>query len=262
MKNRLFVFKLFCLLSISILLFSCVPLKKIRYFQDKEGVAPVSEFQIPQPEYVLQPGDNLYIRILSLDQKSNEDFSNITGSSSTSGNYVTEQTLYLTSYMVNDSGYIVFPLLGSIRASGLTLSELERSISNSTGAMIKEASIIVKLVLFNVSVIGEVGAPGRYPIYNNKANIFEVLAMARDLTTFANRNKVQIIRNEGGKNTIITLDLTSKDILKSPYFYLEPNDIIYAEPLSHKSFSFETFPYSLIVSTLTTLIVIATYFKK
>lgn len=262
MKNLPIASKLLCVLCFSLLLFSCVPLKKVKYLQDAEGVAPVSEFQILKPEHKLQPGDNLFIRILSLDQKSNEVFSNITGAVASGGYYTSDQSLYLSSFMVNDSGYITFPLLGNFRASGHTVFELEQNLNKAIGAMIKEANVIVKLVLFNISVIGEVGAPGRYPIYTNRVNIFEVLAMARDLTTFANKKKVQIIRNKGDKNTIIALDLTSKDILKSPYFYLEPNDIIYVEPSTNKSFAFETFPYSLIISTLTTVIVIATYFKK
>ena len=85
--------------------------------------------------------------------------------------------------------------------------------------------------------------------------------MANDLTSFANRNAVKIIRTEGEKNTVVTIDLTSKDILSSPYYYLQPNDVIYVEPLKNKTYVFEAFPYALLLSTITTTLVIAQFFK-
>jgi polysaccharide biosynthesis/export protein len=263
MKNKLLVLKLFLLAFIGLAVVSCVPLAKTKYLQDKEGVAPVTEFQNIKPDYKIKPGDYLYIRILTLDQKSNEVFSSIAGSAA--GNSymnITDQNLYLTSYYVNDSGYISFPLLGKIGASGKTITEMEESMNKSVSEILREASVVVKLVMYNVSILGEVKNPGKYPIYNNRVNIFEALAMANDLTTFANRNKVQIIRNQGNKNNIVTVDLQDKSILTSPYYYLQPNDIIYIEPLKNKSFAFETFPYALILGSISTLLIIVTYFKK
>jgi len=261
MKNKLVAFKLFCLSIIGLAVISCVPQSKLKYLQDKEGVAPVYDFQNLKPDYKLKAGDYLYIRILTLDQKSNEIFANITGSSASAYMNLTDQNLYISSYLVNDSGYITFPLLGKLYANGKTVSEMEVSLNKATSEIIKEASVVVKLVLYNISVLGEVQSPGKYTVYNNRINIFEALALARDLTTFANRSKVQIIRSDGNKNTIITLDLLSKDILSSPGYYLQPNDIIYIEPLKNKSYAFESFPYALIFSTITTALLIAQYFK-
>ncbi len=254
--------RLICLSIISLAVISCVPLSKVKYLQDKEGVAPVHEFQTIKTEYKVKPGDYLYIRILTLDPKSNEIFSNITGGGGTNG-YVsqTDQNLYISSYMVNDSGFISFPLLGKINANGQTVTQLELSLNKAASEIIKESSVVVKLVLFNISILGEVKNPGKYPIYNNRVNIFEALAMANDLTSFANRSKIQIIRTEGSKNSIVTLDLLSKDILSSPYYYLQPNDIIYIEPLKNKTFAFEAFPYALIFSTITTALLIAQFLK-
>jgi polysaccharide export outer membrane protein len=138
---------------------------------------------------------------------------------------------------------------------------MEESLNKAASEIIKESSVVVKLVLYNISVLGEVQAPGKYTIYNNRINIFEALALARDLTSFANRSKVQIIRTEGNKNSIVTLDLLSKDILSSKYYYLQPNDIIYVEPLKNKTYAFESFPYALIFSTITTALLIAQFFK-
>jgi polysaccharide export outer membrane protein len=262
MKNKLRALTLFFLATISLAIFSCVPLSKTKYLQDQEGVTPVTEFQNIKPDYKIKPGDYLYIRILTLDQKSNEVFASIAGSAA--GNSymnITDQNLYLTSYHVTDSGYINFPLLGKIDASGKTISEMENSMNLSVSEILREASVVVKLVMYNVSILGEVKNPGKYAIYNNRVNVFEAIAMANDLTTFANRSKVQIIRNQGDKNSIVTINLQDKSILSSPYYYLQPNDIIYIEPLKNKSFAFETFPYALLLGSISTILIIATFFK-
>lgn len=262
MKTKKVTFKLLYLLIIGLAVMSCVPQAKMKYLQDKQGVSPVSEFQNVKPDYKVRPGDYLYIRILTLDPRSNEIFSNITGSGGSSGymNYA-DQSLYLTSYMVNDSGFIKFPLLGEIYANGQTVTQIELNLNKAVSEIIKESSVVVKLVLFNISVLGEVKNPGKYPIYNNRVNIFEALAMANDLTSFANRSKVQLIRNEGNKNTVVSIDLLDKDILASPYYYLQPNDILYAEPLRNKTYAFESFPYALIFSTITTALLIVQFFR-
>lgn len=262
MKKKLLAFRLFCLSLICLAVISCVPLSQTRYLQDKEGETPVYEFQNVKADYLVKPGDYLYIRILTLDQKSNEIFATITGSGS-SNSYVnySDQNLYLTSYAVNDSGYFKFPLLGEVYAKGQTVNQIEATLNKSVSEFIKESSVVVKLVLYNFSVLGEVKAPGKYTVYNNRVNIFEAIAMAKDLTTYANRNKVQVIRTIGDKNSIVTLDLLSKDILASPYYYLQPNDIVYVEPLKNKTFAFETFPYALVLASLSTVFIIATYFK-
>lgn len=262
-KTKQIAFKLLYLLIVSLAVMSCVPLAKTKYLQDKEGVAPVTEFQNIKPNYKIKPGDYLYIRILTLDEKSNEIFASISGSASGNSNMnTTDQNLYLTSYYVNDSGYISFPLLGKIEASGKTIPEMEETMNKLVSEILREASVVVKLVMYNVSILGEVKNPGKYAIYNNRVNIFEALAMGGDLTTFANRNKVQIIRNQGNKNNIVTVDLQDKSILTSPYYYLQPNDIVYIEPLKNKSYAFETFPYALILGSISTLLIIATYFKR
>jgi len=262
MKKKSIAIKLLCLSILSLVVFSCIPLSKVKYLQDKEGVVPVNTFQNIRSDYRVKPGDFLYIRLMTLDEKSNEIFASITGSTNQNGMVaVSEQSLYISSYLVNDSGYVVFPLLGNIPAAGHTVTEIEASLNKAASDIIKESSVVVKLVLYNISILGEVRNPGKFPIYNNHVNIFEALSMANDMTSFANRNNVKIIRSDGNKNTVVTLDLTSKDILSSPYFYLQPNDIVYVEPLKNKTYVFEAFPYALILSTITTTLVIAQFFK-
>jgi polysaccharide export outer membrane protein len=245
---------------LSLALFSCVPLKKIKYLQTAEGADSVQTFRNVAPDYVLQPGDYLYIRIITLDEKSNSLFNSVSGSATMGGSY-TDQYTYLTSYMVNDTGYINFPVVGQIKAAGLTTDGMTQAIHGKLSEYIKESTVIVKLVSFKISVLGEVGNPGQLTINRDRINIFEAIAMAGDLNTFANRQKVQIIRQEKQGPKVVIFDLTRKSVLGSEYYYLRPNDIIYVEPLKGKQFAFETFPYSLIYSTISMAILIVTFFK-
>lgn len=262
MKNKLVTVKLFFLLIIGLTVISCVPQAKMKYLQDKEGQTPVTEFQNNKPDYILKPGDYLYIRVLTLDQKSNELFASMSGSGGSNG-YMnsTDQSLYLTSYQINDSGYITFPLLGNIRAAGRSVTEMKQRMNKAVSEIIQESTVVVKLVLFNISVLGEVKNPGKYVINNDQVNIFEALALANDVTAFGNRSRVQIIRSDLKNNNIVTIDLLNKDILSSPYYYLQPNDIVYVEPMKEKSYAFETFPYSLVYSSIGLVLVILTFFK-
>ena len=263
MNFKLLTVKLLYLLVIGLAVISCVPQAKMKYLQDKEGDTVRSEFKILKPDYKIKPGDYLYVRILSLDQKSNELFATIGGSAAANYNMnITDQNLYLTSYLVNDSGYIDFPLIGRIYAKDHTINDIQQTLTKSVSEIIIGASVVVKLVMYNISILGEVKSPGKFAVYNNRINIFEALALAGDVTAFGNRNKVQIIRTEGDKNNIVVLDLLSKNILASSYYYLQPNDIIYVEPMKEKTWKFETFPYGLVYSTIGLVLVVLTFFKK
>jgi polysaccharide biosynthesis/export protein len=263
MNTKSIVVKLFYLLIVGLGVISCIPQAKMKYLQDKEGDTVRSEFKILKPDYKIKPGDYIYVRVMSLDEKSNELFATIAGSAA--GNYnmnITDQNLYLTSYMVNDSGFISFPLLGRVYAKDKSVGEMEQTLSKSVSEMISGASVVVKLVMYNISILGEVKSPGKFSVYNSRINIFEALALSGDVTAFGNRSKIQIIRTEGSKNKIVVLNLLSKDILSSPYYYLQPNDIIYVEPMKEKSYAFETFPYGLVYSSIGLILVVLTFFKN
>lgn len=117
------------------------------------------------------------------------------------------------------------------------------------------------MVSFKITMLGEVKVPGNYPIYQDRVNIFEAIARAGDLTNFANRNRVVLIRNNEKGALLHRIDLTKDDILSSDYFFLQPNDIVYVEPLRGKQFAFADFPYAILLSTISTTILIMQYFK-
>jgi len=113
-----------------------------------------------------------------------------------------------------------------------------------------------------VSVLGEVRNPGHFSYAQEKINIYNALSLAGDVTTYGDRNDVLLVRNENGRNLSIRIDLSSDKILASDYYYLRPNDIIYVKPMRKKFWGLDTFPWSALLSTISTVILIYTVFGQ
>ena len=138
---------------------------------------------------------------------------------------------------MNNEGDIDFPVLGTLQIGGLTKGEAETLIREKLGEYLKETPIVtVRMSNYKISVLGEVSHPGVFTISNEKVNIFEALAMAGDLTIWGMRNNVKLIReNADGQRVIINLNLNRADIVTSPYYYLQQNDILYVTPNKTKA---------------------------
>jgi polysaccharide export outer membrane protein len=255
--------KILILFTILAFLFSsCVSQKKIKYLQQKQKTDTSTYFEANRTgDYKIQPKDNLYIRIMSLDEKTNQLFNSMTTSSTTGGGYYQDAGIYLSSYSVSDEGYIEFPILGKVFIKELTVEQTKNLLQQLVDEYIKEAVVIVKMVNFKITVLGEAKLPGQFSIYQNKINIFEGIALAGDLTDFANRNKVILVRQVKGGSKVYYLDLTSTKLLTSDLYYLSPNDILYISPLRVKQYGFTTFPYTLVLSSITLIITLLTFFK-
>ncbi len=247
---------------LSLFLASCVPQKKILYMQVKNEADTMSTFKNQRKiNYRVQPGDNLYIRVVSMDEKTNL-FLNSMGGGQYSQNVNSDASVYLNSYMVSTKGTIQFPLTGEIFVKNLTVAQVKDTIQKKLSNYLKESVVIVKLVNFNITLLGEVRRPGQYKIYQNNINLFEAVSMAGDLSDFARRSDVTIIRQSKNGSKVYHVDMTKKDLLSSPYFYLKPNDIVYVPPLKGKQFSFATFPYAVVFSALSTALLLINFFKK
>lgn len=135
-------------------------------------------------------------------------------------------------YLVDNDGYIDFPVLGNIKVGGKTKKEVEEEMKEQLKPFLKEIPVvIVRMVDYKISVLGEVARPNTYTISNEKVNILEALAMAGDMTIYGRRDNVKLIREtEKGERQIFTIDLRDSDIIHSPYFYLQQNDVVYVEP--------------------------------
>ena len=143
----------------------------------------------------------------------------------------------LQQYLVSNEGTIDFPVLGRLEVIGLTKGEAENLIREKLAPHFNEVPIVtVRMSNYKISVLGEVTNPGTFTVSNEKVNIFEALAMAGDLTVWGVRDNVKLIREDAkGKREIINLNLNNAEIITSPYYYLQQNDIIYVSPNKTKA---------------------------
>jgi polysaccharide export outer membrane protein len=237
---------------LGILLFSsCVPMKKQIYLQTSEDTAKAEYLNIKLQDYKLRPGNNLYIQVVSLTQDVSSYFNMGFG---TSGNIYYDAAIYLTSYSVNDSGYIEMPFIGKIYVDKLTIEQAKAKIQEQIDIYLKKTMVIVKLVNYNISIVGEVHNPGQYKIYQDRINIYEILAMAGDMTTFAKREDVVLVRKTEKGSKVYHLNLLEDTLLESELFYILPDDIVYIQPVKGKNFAFNQFPYTLVISSISLII--------
>jgi polysaccharide export outer membrane protein len=247
---------------LSILFSACVPQKRMLYLQVQSETDTISSFQNEKDiEYLVQPGDNLYIRVISSDERANLLLNPLT--SGGGGNYLnSDASIYLNSYSINEEGYLDFPLVGEILVKNLNVEQITAIVQDELKTYLKESIVIVKLVNFNITMLGEVNRPGQYKIYQENINLFEAVSMASDLTDFANRNKIAIIRENKTGSEVVYLDMTKQDILASDYYYLKPNDIIYVQPLKGKQFTFANFPYGIVFGFISSTVLILSYIQN
>jgi polysaccharide biosynthesis/export protein len=179
-------------------------------------------------EYRIRPNDQLYIQVIS-DDPLNTAFLNLTGTQNIATGGNSQGGMELITYLVDNGGKITYPQLGEIKVGGLLIGEVQEIIQKGVDKYLESASVFVKLVNRNITVIGEVEAPGQILMVKNQLTIFEALGTAGDLTDWGNRKNVKVIRELPDGKHIAELDLTSANIIISPYYYILPHDIIYVE---------------------------------
>ena len=139
--------------------------------------------------------------------------------------------------------------------------EVNDLLQNKVNEYFKEATVVVKLVNYRISVLGEVDNPGTFIIENKQINILQAVAQAGGTTNFGNLQKVKLVRQTLTGSELYYIDLTDNGVLQSDQYYLLPNDFVYIEPLNSKSFTFQNFPYSLFLSTISTAAIVYVLFK-
>ena len=231
------IHSLFIIGLCALLLSGCSSYKKVPYLQDADAVNNLQQ-ELPMYDAKIMPKDLLTITVNTSDPEAAAPF-NLTVQSSVNAGRSTSLTQQpaLQQYLVSNEGTIDFPVLGSLQVSGLTKSEAENLIRQKLGAYLKESPIVtVRMTNYKISVLGEVAHPGMFTINNEKVNIFEALALAGDLTIWGMRDNVKLIREDAaGQRQIIDLNLNKADIITSPYYYLQQNDILYVTPNKTKA---------------------------
>lgn len=249
----------FVLLTMLGILSSCVTQKDVEYIQDKNK--DVKKFnEVENTDYRLKPNDELYIQISSLDDAAANVFSNTSQAVFSIGT-IQPYGASLLSYSIDKEGFLVLPVIGKLLVKDKTISEVTDMLKESLTNILSQPIVSVKLVNRFVSVLGEVRAPGHFSYTQDKLTVFDALGLAGDMTDFANRQHVILIRNENGENSRINLDLSRSDIFTSKYYFLRPNDIVYVKPLRKKFWDLRTFPYGTILSAITAALLIYTVVK-
>lgn len=260
MKKQLKV--LFLLLILLFCVGSCISTKKQTYFQGEIKNADTDSFSNPIKDYLLRQGDVLHIKIISIDPRLSAFF-NIDHNTSSQQTQATPGILYIQGYVVNDSGYVELPLLGSIKARGLTLAQFRESVSEKVAALVSTSTVLVKFASMKVSVTGEVNSPGSVYYYNERFSIMEALASAGDLTLTGKRSNIQVIRQHlDGSFESGVLDLNDVNVVHSPYFYLQPNDIVYVAPTRSLAAKFNVTNLSVAFAGISALVLILSYINK
>lgn len=250
-----------------ILLNSCGFYKRYTYIQPP---IPVKNdtilYQRKLLIYKIQPNDVLYIKIQSQDKIVTELFNSNGSNSNQSMMGIGGGNMYLMGNPVDKDGYINLPIIGKVHIAGLTVTEAQDTVQKLATVYISDARTDVKLVSFKISMLGEINGKGSFTIYADRANILEAIAQAGDISYNGNRKKVLIIRSFNEGSRIVTVDLTKRELLSSEQYYLQPNDIIYVEPLKTAIFKIKIADYSvflsIITSTVAVVLLVANLTKK
>lgn len=222
---------------ISVLFTSCIPIKDLVYLQDKSTSSEQNVVAAVETKpYRLQVNDVLSVNIKAIDPKLvsifNTTAENIQGAKS-------ESDLYFDGFTVDDHGNIRMPILGEINVIGYTLEEvrvkIEKKLLEEYFKSEANIFITVKLAGFRYTINGEVGNTGTKTLFKDNVTVLEAIANAGDITTVGNRKAVTIIRQTPTGVQLNDIDLTDINVMKSPYYYLQPNDYIYVKPLRQKT---------------------------
>ena len=222
-------FKPVLLATLALLLSGCASYKDIVYFQDidERTLKPL----LNEYEATIKKDDRLAIVVSGSDKTVtapyNLTLTELTTSAGSSAYGPENATL---SYLVDSDGNIEFPILGKIHVEGMTRNELVQYLTREIGKDVKDPIVYVNFKNFKFTVLGEVRAPGTYTIDSEKINVLQALGRAGDLNLTAMREGILLIREVDGVQKHYKIDLKSSDLLESPYFYLQQNDVIYVPP--------------------------------
>ncbi|MCE6991380.1 polysaccharide biosynthesis/export family protein [Dyadobacter sp. CY323] len=222
-KNILFLFVIISTLS------SCGAYKRIPYFKDLDQTQRIEQEVKNYNPLTIQPADILGINVTSRNPESaaifNYNLNRVNGN-----NYDISPVNPITGYLVDDEGVIYLPLIGKMKVQGLTTFQLRDKLNETLLTYYKDPVANVRIINFKISVFGDVQRPDVYTLTNERTTITQALSLAGDLNITAMRNNVILIREQNGKRNFIPIDLTSKKLFESPYYYLRNNDEIYVQP--------------------------------
>jgi len=224
--------------SLCVLSSSCVNTKRITYLNDIPDSNYITPYELELAQYSdpkIQPNDILQVTVQTLDPQA----STLMGAQGTSSYSVQagEGGGIVQGYMVDKDGFISMPLVGKINVVGLSTTDVKNLIEKKASIYYKDPVVNVRFVNFSVTVLGEVSRPGQFTLSNEKTSVLDIIGAANDMTPYAKRNEVLVIREENGQKKFVRINLYKKDAFHSPYFYLRQHDVVYIPPNKSKAIS-------------------------
>jgi len=253
--------KYFTFILLSVLLTGCMSTKTVTYFQNKDEIDQTVSKQLYDAK--IMPKDILQIQVFSMTPEASDPFNLMKGSTAVSSSTTNTNLNSVYNYLVDNEGNIEMPIIGVVKVGGLTKNDAEQLIQSMILPYVSESENVVvhvRMMNYKYAVLGAVRTPGLYTTQNEKVSILEAIAQAGDLTTFAYRDRIFLIReNSEGQKEYHQLNINDANIISSPYFYLQQNDVIYVEPRKIEArnafFSANT---SIVLTLTSTLLSVAT----
>jgi polysaccharide export outer membrane protein len=237
-----------------LLLGGCVGKRSINYLNDPSLTTGASKlFENRKFEYRVQINDVLSIRVMGLDEKTHQYF-NVESMNAFQG--VSDASLYVNGFSVDKNGHVQLPTVGKIKVQGLTVGEAQELVQRKINEYFTNATVILKMVSFRVSVLGDVSRPGSYLVFNNQITLLEALSMAGGPNEFADKSHVTLMRQSERGVQAIYVDLSNTSVLSSEYYYLLPNDVVYVPALKARAGRLNLELFVILLTTLSTVAVV------
>jgi len=222
---------------------SCAPVNKLKFVADAGPGTIENEYYNDRSEKSIQPYDYLYIKIVSLDERTNNIFNERSYSIDTE----------LLSYAVDGEGNVIIPFIGNINVKDMTINEARVKIESSLGEFLNNISVIVRFVSNKVTVLGEVYQPGQHSFYDEKVSVFQAIGFAGGSSAYGDLSNVTLVREKDNIIKYHYIDLTRKDIAASEFYYLLPNDVLIINPIRAKYRELRDYAISVAGTILTSI---------
>jgi polysaccharide biosynthesis/export protein len=210
---------------------SCVAYKQLLNYQ--ENFPDKTQMDVSnKPDIRIQPNDVLGIKVFSTELELAAPF-NL--NDQLNSNLINIEAIQLNGYLVNQKGEIDFPVLGTLKWQGFSIAEAKESLLLKLEQHLKDPVVNLRLLNFRVTVSGEVRNPGAFTILNERVSLLDALALAGDLTDYADRGDVLLVRENNGVRSLNKINLHSADFFQSEHYYLKQNDLVYVKPIKAKA---------------------------
>jgi len=243
---------------IAIIFASCAATKNVPYFKDiPDSTKEKMIVDAPYTDPVIIPDDILSVTIVTIDPNTSAPVNQAAAVPVASSNMGTPELV--PGLLVDKNGDITLPIIGAVKVAGLTSYQAKALIKSRASKYYKDPDVQLRFANFKITVLGEVERPASYVVPNEKINIFDALGMAGDMTIYAQKENVLLMRDTLNDKKLIRLNLNNKNIVGSPYFYIQANDVIYVEPNKYKIASTDAYRnrYFAIAAAVLSVMIVA-----